>query len=70
VIESGRLGVTEDPFDISEPIMTVGGLSALLAGTGGGHWPAPWLGGSHWPILSGGGPWPGTVGGGPPGGGP
>ena len=40
VMESDRSGIHEDPFSDSKPIATVGGFSALLAGTGGGLWSA------------------------------
>lgn len=67
VMESGRSGVNEDPFSVSEPITTVGGFSALLVAGGGGHWSRPWLGGSPWPSAGDGSSWTGAAGGGPAG---
>jgi hypothetical protein len=83
-MESGRSGVNEDPFSVSEPITTIGAFSTLLTGGGDGHWSTPWPGsgpwfgggsGSYWPgVTSGGlagvGQWPCAAGVGLPGGAP
>jgi hypothetical protein len=62
-MESGRSGVNEDPFSVSEPITTVGGFSALLARGGDGHWSTPEPGGGPWSDGGSGGYWHGATGG-------
>jgi hypothetical protein len=63
-MESGRSGVNEDPINVSEPITTVGGFSALLTGGGDGHWSTPWPGGGPWSGGGNDGYWPGVTSGG------